>query len=611
LIGVQKFSGVAVFLSFFIGFPAFAQDPQQATGGSDVDLVEAMTELEAQLDQMVISITKTKQRAEKAPAVITVVNAEEIQARGYRSLADVLRTVPGFYDVYDLATHNVGVRGVNGGARASGNVIKVMIDGMPVDFSPTTGNFFGEELIPLAVVERVEIIRGPASALYGANAFLGVVNVITKKGESLPGVRLGAEGSTFAAQPGGGGQLVVGGSSDRVDVLAAASYGYSNRSGLELPSTSPRLSNANDSLASRGASEGDISRPRSFFGRLGIDQVAGGKLSFLGSIQDLDTRGEFLDYGPLSHNTRINLVNQDYRLSWDKDLSDSASLHASAQYLSAAPGSDERIDIGRSDYLLRRRVAADGVVLATEAGITPLDALNLRAGVDFQWERHELQTFDIELKRDVYASDGSLVRSQGTIIPGDGQGDSSIFRNLGAWAQGILDISSAWSATAGARVDVHNVYGANPSARAGLVWAPEGSSLSGKLLYGSSFKAPSAEQLFTKPMTVLDIQGSPDLKAQTAHIGELAVAWKMPGGIGEVTGNLFVERINGRVEFIQTGLYLEAQNVQDEWLSGGEIDMRFFPHRSLQLRLATSGAHSLARETDEDLEGAPEVGTDI
>ena len=415
---------------------------QDASAGQDeggLDLIEAMVEFEDQLSQMVVSITKTAQRAEKAPAVITVVSADEIQARGYRTLADVLRTVPNFYDVYDLVTHNVGVRGVNGGARASGNVIKVMIDGMPVDFRPTTGNFFGEELIPLAVVERVEIIRGPASALYGANAFLGVVNVITKKGEQLPGVRLSGEASTFAARAGGGGGLVVGGSSDRIDVLVGASYAYRDRSGLELPASSPRLSNANDSLDGAGASEGDLARPGTLFGRLGVGEVAGGRLSLLGSVQNLDARGEFQDFGPLSHGTRINLVNSNYRLTWDRSFSDAFSFQASARYFSAEPGDSERLDIGRSDYLLRRRVGADGFGLSAEAQVAPLTELDLRAGLDFEWERHELQSYDLELKRDVHGRDGSLLRSAGTLIPGEGSGETRLFRNLGAYLQGLLE----------------------------------------------------------------------------------------------------------------------------------------------------------------------------
>src|SRR3954465_14909636 len=99
---------------------ARADEPPPPPEKSELDLFA----LDSQLEQQVVSSTKSEQRTAQAPATITVIGAEEIQQRGYTSLADILRAVPGFYDVYDLVTHNIGVRGINGGARASGSVLK-------------------------------------------------------------------------------------------------------------------------------------------------------------------------------------------------------------------------------------------------------------------------------------------------------------------------------------------------------------------------------------------------------------------------------------------------------------------------------------------------------
>jgi len=176
----------AVVVAWLFGLPALGkEDAGTRYAPGDV----AGLDLEFLLEQTVVSSTKVEQRSAEAPAVVTVVTAEEIQQRGYSSLSELLRWVPGFYDVYDGVTHNIGVRGINGGIDAAGDLLKVMIDGHPVDYRPTTGNFFGPELLPIEAVERVEIIRGPASALYGANAFLGVINVITRTGASVAGAR--------------------------------------------------------------------------------------------------------------------------------------------------------------------------------------------------------------------------------------------------------------------------------------------------------------------------------------------------------------------------------------------------------------------------------------
>ena len=217
--------------------PAAVPAPAAAAPAPEGDLLfEEMLNMESQLKEMVVSTTRTAIRASQSPAVVTVVTAEEIQTRGLVDLAGVLRTVPGFYDVADLTTHNVGVRGINGGLRASGSMIKVMIDGVAVDFRPTTGNFFGPELIPVEAIARVEIIRGPASALYGANAFLGVVNVITKTGNALVPMispRVGFIGGNFSAQ----GTAMAAAHHENIEVLFAAHLAYLDRSGLALPST--------------------------------------------------------------------------------------------------------------------------------------------------------------------------------------------------------------------------------------------------------------------------------------------------------------------------------------------------------------------------------------
>ncbi len=586
--------------------PLAGPDPMAGSG-----FLGDLAALEDQLNQMVVSTTKVKQRAEQAPAVVTVVNAEEIQARGLRSLADVLRTVPGFYDVYDLTFHNVGARGVSGGARAAGNVVLVMIDGMPVDDRITNGNYFGEELIPMAVVERIEIIRGPASAVYGANAYVGLVNLITKSGEKLSGARVFAHGNVESNNLGGGGGFVVGGSTEKFEALVAAQYSYLDRSGMELPDSSPRLGNASDPLLGRKDADGkytsanDLSRPRSLFARASLQGVLTGKLSLTGSVANLDSSGEFQDYGPLTHATRIQRLNQNYRLSWDVPITERGSLQVSGSYFNAGALPDERLDIGRSDYALVRRASAQGFRLMAEGQGRPWDPVALLLGVDFQHEDHLLQSFGHVYKHDLVSPDGSVIHPAGAILPG--VRSTETFRNFGGYGQVLANFNADWSGLIGARVDVHSVYGASPSARLGLVWAPENGTFSGKLMVGESYKAPSAEQLRTEPMTILDIRGNPELKVQKADTAELAGAWRLPGGLGEVTANVYTAMIRDRVEFMQTGLYLQAQNVQSEWIVGGELDSRFNLHKTFQLRFAATVARTVSRSAESDLEGMPQV----
>jgi len=582
-----KLAFALALLSSLPGLPARADEPPPEK--SELDLFA----LDSQLEQQVVSSTKTEQRTAQAPATITVIGAEEIQQRGYTSLADILRAVPGFYDVYDLVTHNIGVRGINGGARASGSVIKVMIDGHPVDYRPTTGNFFGEELIPLQVVERVEIIRGPASALYGANAFLGVVNVITKSGESINGARLVGQGAVVRNQPGGGGGIVVGGASGPVDVIAGVNYLYLDRSGLGLPASSPVSGSDRAAISAQGASQSDYARPLTAFAKLTLSNVLYGRLTAMASIQNLDAHGEFQDYGPLTHGTRITALNQNYRLSYEVTPQERFALTISGHYFNGAPTAKERLDIGRDDYLMLRSVAAQGFGFAAEGRIKAHRTFTLTVGADFVQEDHTLQTFDQKLTQDVLNPDGSVLRKSGTIIPGEQHGATSIFRNVGLFVQGVLTIKTDWSALVGARLDYQNIYGANVSPRAGIVYAPIARPLSVKLLYGSSFKAPSAEQLYTQQIKSGDIRGNASLQAQTAHTLELSGGYRLPKERGEIALNVFATDVIGRVEFIKTGL-------------GGELDSRFMLFRPLHLRFLASVARTAVKSGGTP-PGTPEV----
>ncbi len=564
----------------------------------DQDLVAAMAELESQLNEMVVSSTKTAQRATQAPAVITVIKADEIQARGYTSLADVLRSVPGFYDIYDFTTHNVGIRGVNGGVRASGNVVKLMIDGQPVSFRTSTGNFFGEELVPLSAVERVEVIRGPASALYGANAFLGVINVITRSGKSVEGARAVAQVGAVRDRPGYGGGLLLGATAENAEVVAAVHGMRLDRSGLTLPDSSPLLDDSRAGLAERGASQSDLSRPKTLFARASVGTLASGRATALASIQNLDAGGEFQDFAPLTHGTRIALVNQNYRLSYELQPRENLELRISGSYFDSRPSSRERLNVGQDNSLLLRNLGVSGFDASAEARVQLIETLALTVGTDYVAEDHTLQTYDVLLTRDVVTESGSVLRPAGTITPGQDAGRSKTLTNIGAFLQAVYQPTVAFGITAGARVDVHNVYSTHVSPRLGLVYAPEDRPWHLKLLFGSSFKAPSAEQLYTIPMKAFDIRGNEELIAQTARTGELAGGYRL-GDVGEVSANLFVTQVTGHVEFVQRGIYLEAENALDEVFVGGEVDARFRLAHALQLRTGIGVAKSVVKTRDE------------
>jgi iron complex outermembrane receptor protein len=132
----------------------------------------------AKSDETIVSATKREQELRDAPATVMVITAQQIRERGYLELDDVLRDLPGI-DI--LRTHGAypSIRTLRGSYGDENRRLLLMIDGI-VENSIIGGFEMGGPAYSLLNVERVEVILGPTSALYGANAYSGIINIITK-----------------------------------------------------------------------------------------------------------------------------------------------------------------------------------------------------------------------------------------------------------------------------------------------------------------------------------------------------------------------------------------------------------------------------------------------
>ncbi len=129
-----------------------------------------------------------KQRVTDAPASITIVTADEIKRYGYRTLADVLSSVPGFYITYDRNYSYLGVRGFSRAGDYNSHIL-LLVDGHRVNDNLYDEAFIGTDFpVDIDLIDRVEVIRGPNSSLYVASAFLGVINVVTKRARDASGL---------------------------------------------------------------------------------------------------------------------------------------------------------------------------------------------------------------------------------------------------------------------------------------------------------------------------------------------------------------------------------------------------------------------------------------
>ena len=146
--------------------------------------------------------SRYEQKVTQAPSSVTIVTAAEMKKYGYRTLADVLRSVRGFFVTYDRNYDYIGVRGFGRPGDYNSRVL-LLVDGHRINDNLYDTASIGTEFpVDIDLIERIEIIRGPSSSLYGNNAFFGMINVIIRKGGDLKGPELSGEGGSFETYKG-------------------------------------------------------------------------------------------------------------------------------------------------------------------------------------------------------------------------------------------------------------------------------------------------------------------------------------------------------------------------------------------------------------------------
>jgi outer membrane receptor for ferrienterochelin and colicins len=185
----------------------FAQDKKTAAQEASIEDL---------LKEKVQTASKYDQNVAEAPASIAIVSAEDIKRYGYRTLDEIFFSLAGFYISYDRNYSYLGVRGF-GRPTDYNNRILLLVNGLRMNET-----IFGLALfetafgIDMADIERVEVIRGPGSSLYGTSAMLAVINVITKNGLGKPGLSVSAETGSYGRRK------------------ATASYGQTLKNGMDI-----------------------------------------------------------------------------------------------------------------------------------------------------------------------------------------------------------------------------------------------------------------------------------------------------------------------------------------------------------------------------------------
>ncbi|MCK5822882.1 MAG: TonB-dependent receptor [Bacteroidales bacterium] len=503
---------------------------QQDTSSKYIELFDM--DLEQLSNTKITTSTKTPEKIREAPSIIRVITQKNIREHGYNSVGEALSQIPGFSIINDYLSPNISVRGINGGMRAWSKIIKVMIDGQPVSFRPSTANFLGRDLIPINLIKRIEVITGPGSALYGANAFLGVVNIITKKGEDIAGGYASVEGNLINNNIGEETSIVVGEKYKNIDFVIGASRSKINSSGLQIPESSPYYS-----IFQGEKSHNDISQPKTFYGKFIFENKKIGTFTLNGNYQNLDTYGEFQDWSILTGENRYSIYNSFFKTQFDKKITEKISGTAFLAFSKGGPNSNDHLDYGSPDYWRKREFGYKGIDAEIEIKQSINEKLNLTYGVNYAIDDENLQTLWSVNK----------LTNEKTLF-GQEFGDT-IFSNLGIYLQSRYKPNSKINLIAGVRFDKHNIYSNVINYRIGSVFQLPNNRYF-KLLYGTSFKAPAAEQLYTSNLIAGGVYGNPNLYPEKAKTGEILFSVINKKNIAVVL-NSFYSVIDDKVEIGQ------------------------------------------------------------
>lgn len=447
------------------------------------------SELEKIINALLSVSSQKAMSSRESPSIVSVITEEEIRKSGARDLIDVLRTVPGFDFAYD-GKSSVGV-GIRGNWANEGKIL-LLIDGQQVNEIFTGSLSFGNRY-PLSSIARIEIIRGPGSAIYGGFAELGVINVITKGGDQIKGISVeGSYGQMKDSYERRNIQFNAGGKWNETSVTLSGMVGQGQRSDRKSFAAFQRdlsrtKAGSYQSLAGRSDADPLFFNLKFAHKGFSLKALYDGYRSANLDLADADGK-EYLT--TTSHNINVDATQE-------LKLTDKLTITPRAQLIRQTPGLK-----GISDSL---RISENhGTRIGASIGVSYRHSrkIDLSGGIQF------------------YHDEGT--NSEDSIPTIDGFARSINYSN---WA-GYLQITAKTAFAnfiAGGRYDHNSSYGDAFVPRIALTRRLD--KLHFKLLYSSAFRAPTIENIATGIKSINTLE--PGIKAEKTTVIEFETGYQI------------------------------------------------------------------------------------
>ncbi|UJP05891.1 MAG: TonB-dependent receptor [Nitrosomonas sp.] len=456
----------------------------------------------------VMGASKYEQKQHKVPAAVSVITRSDIRAYGWRTVSEALASLPGVYSAYDYRYDYAGTRGFSLLDDFNTRVL-VLINGIRINDATYDHGQIGRELpLDIDLIERIEFIPGPGSAVYGQNAMLAVVNIITRKGSGIRGGELSSSYQTAEGM-----------------VQERLSLGKKFDSGVDaLVSFSGLQSRGADRFFDFGAS-GVSALTQRMDGedlKQGFAHITYKSFSFdfiYGNRHKGDPTSSFFS-DPLTRsvlNTRHLQAQLQYNDSFINNTLDVLA----------------RVYVGRNH--LQQAFVAQGVnQIATGPSSwhgaelrllsTAINNHSLMLGIEYQNNTSIRQTFENITPPEV------LVVTNSPVV------------RVGVYGQDEWRITDTLTATVGLRYDYNGWIGSRLSPRAGLVWQASDKTVL-KALYGRAHRAPNSYERDFSTITTLGAPNS-GLRGETIDTAEIVADHQPQPNMNVRASAYFIDMFN-------------------------------------------------------------------
>jgi outer membrane receptor protein involved in Fe transport len=623
LLKIRLLSGLfCVGLLFFATLSAYGTELDEVNEEAMIEYLQNMefgqlTEVEVSLDEVfdvfdglikkrrVKVATGAEQSAARAPSVTTVITSQDIEATGARNLDEVLETVPGLHVARRSSVAYDPIYTFRGIYSDDNFEVLKLVNNIPV--STLTGGILWAEM-PVNAIARIEIIRGPGSAVFGADAFAGVINIITK--DDINGTETGIRVGSFDTQEA---WVLHGSHWGGFDVALALEYhttdGQREIIDVDAQTQFDKAFNTNASLA-----PGSLNLQKRYL-NTHIDVLRGNWQlraglhrrrnvgSGAGLAQALDPHGR---WAADRINTDLTYHNREFTQYWD--------VTAQLSYFSTKRSAENNHRLYPPGAF--RGAYPDGFIgnpgkterhsrLGLSGFYSRFYQHLIRVGAGYHYgdlhEVTETKNFGID------PATGHPIPPGGPVISVTGTPYAYLQKNERKdwyfFLQDAWTFASLWELTAGLRYDHYSDFGSTLNPRIALVWQAH-PKLTTKFLYGRAFRAPSFLKLYTINNPVY--LGNPDLNPEIIETWELASDYRATDNL-HFAFNLFTYDISDKIVFVtEPGTAANrAQNAGIQKGHGLELESRWKMSKKSSLLINYAFQKSTDENNDHDVGNAP------